>query len=142
MFLFTRDPGYLCLLTYNMTQQEKPLMIRKLLRAALLALTLVLVACGGTPAASSDPTAAPSGNTQAKPVASKPVVESDPTVAPVPSMVTEPTPSTSSGQSAAPAAATNGDAHDIGDISGSLDGLSSYRLLPPQHLFSRSVPRS
>ena len=43
-------------------------------------------------------------------------------------MVTEPTPSTSSGQSAAPAASTNGDAHDIGDISGSLDGLSSYRL--------------
>ena len=101
-------------------------MIRKLLRAALLALTLMLVACGGgTPAASSDPTAAPSGGTDSKPAASKPVVESDPTEAPAPSMAAAPTPSTSSGQSTMPAVSTDGKSRDVQDISGSLDGLDT-----------------
>jgi hypothetical protein len=116
----SRDPCACACLTYTATRQEKQLMIRKLFRAALLTLMLMLVACGGgTPAASNHPTATPSGGTESKPAASKPIVESDPTEAPAPSMAAEPTP---------PAVSIDGESRDVQDISGSLDGLSSYRL--------------
>jgi hypothetical protein len=91
-------------------------MTRKLLFSVLLVLTLLFVAaCGGSaPAAPNDPSATPSGGTEVKPAASKPTTaaEADEAAAPT----------------AEPAAVPEGQTRDIENISGSLDGLKSYRL--------------
>jgi hypothetical protein len=92
-------------------------MIRKLLVSGLLAAVLSsLAACGGgTPTASVEPDAAPApGAVSSGGANDKPAAKVEPTA--------ESKPSGSTG------AATDGETRDIQDISGSLDGLASYRL--------------